>query len=325
MIAELKSESSRDIVFLQAILACFIVSFLFSLFQSSFFDYGFRPDEFKSVYKWGIEQYINVELYELVIRILLYFVTASMLLILAFAKWITPKTAALAAVWPLYIFLCTKIYFEFWIFPLALIRWDLSRSSNINFIFALALLFFITVEGNLLIILLLRIVCLFEGKARVLISALLAATSVTLSWLMESGIAQGFPVIGHYLVRFNYTREIVNPEYSIFETIGVFTASMHFFTLHIHNYYIDIFFSLIVCIYILLEGQFSKSILMDVFTFTCILLFFTEITHAFQNARYYMFYLPVIGSIIRYRSLYGLAILGWLHLIVKAAFVNDVF
>ena len=115
---------------------------------------------------------------------------------------------------------------------------------------------------------------------------------------------------------------MVNPEYSIPETVAVFGSSMHFFTKHTGLWWIDFIFSVLVLGVLFSFREVRRRAWEHRhagLAVGAVILMFTEVTHAFQNARYYYFFLPFLAAITPQAALFPVAALGVLHVLAKMA------
>lgn len=309
------------------LLASIFVSFF--LVQSVFLGYGYRPDEQKAVFEFSnfifgskIEPFA-----EFIIRTLLFSLCSAVSFILFRYHYINRATLAVALVWPLVPFLFSKVYWEFFVFPFCLVRHDLKRSSEFGFICFLFLLFLATGEGNLIPLIAFRSLLLFSHLK---MGAIIPASFLVVTFALSISISQGWtsriPFISDPLARFQWIREHVNPEYSIFESVAVFLSSAHFFTQHYYMWYVDLFITLIICallfnriFYLKRNGYLSSlNLSYSTISFVVVFLSMTELTRGFQNARYYLFFLPLFSSFVFVKDVYILAGLGFLHVFIKS-------
>ena len=295
-----------------------LVSFVM---QATFFTTDFRPDEWRSLPQF-LDRLAGSS--GLVPEIWTRVVLLSLNLALVGALWstrlITGRTLALALIWPLTLFLFSKIYWEFFVFPLCLIRLDLKRRQELVFIGILAGLLWLTGEANLIVIMVWRCVLLAQKSRRVWsVPIVVIVLGIALDQAMQAGVGGQIPVIGESLARFTWTRDIVNPEYSVLETLGVFFVSFHFFSLHDGAYWIDAAFSATVLAWLASSREFwglARQNAHLVLGLVAVVFLFTSVTHAFQNARYYFFFMPVLSALVPPSRLPGLALLGLLHVAV---------
>lgn len=298
-----------------------LLTLLSFVLQSSYFTSEFRPDEWRSAHVFLTTLAGSTGLAaEFWTRALLLIFNLGCVAALWSARLISRGTLILALIWPLTLFLFSKIYWEFYVFPLCLVRPDLRRIPEVLFIGFLFALYWVTGEANLIVILVWRGVLLLQKLGRRWSGPLaLIFAGLALDQMMQSGRAEQIPLIGEALARFTWTRDIVNPEYSIVETAAVFFTSFHFFSLHDGVYWINAAFSTLVILTITWSVSFWTGARRHadlILAFLAVVIFFTSITHAFQNARYYFFFLPVLAALVPQNRLLLLAVIGPLHVLV---------
>lgn len=298
-----------------------LLTLLSFVLQTSYFTSEYRPDEWRSAHVFLTTLAGSTGLAaEFWTRAMLLIFNLVFVAMLWSGRFITRETLILALIWPLTLFLFSKIYWEFYVFPLCLVRPDLRRIPEVCLISFLAALYWATGEANLIVLLVWRGILILQKLGRrwsAPIAIILAG--LALDQLIQSGGTAQIPIIGDALARFTWTREIVNPEYSIFETAAVFFTSFHFFSLHDGVYWINAAFSALVILIIVWSPSFWTSAKRHaplVLAFFAVLIFFTSITHAFQNARYYFFFLPVLASLVPQNRFLVLAVIGPLHVFV---------
>lgn len=254
-------------------------------------------------------------------RILIFFLNICIAIFLIYLRLIDRTTLFLFLVWPLGPYFFTKLHGEFYVYPLSLITPVLTVRREALVIAALAALFAITREGNLVILLFYRL-CLLASATqyRKLCIAALIAAAVIGDHLLATSFNTGIGLIDHEIDRFNWTRNFENPEYSILETIMIIAAGFHFFTIHTAFWQIDAVFTILVIFLILSypEGQAALArnsyLLLLV---AAVIFFFTNITHSFQDSRYYFFFLPVIARMVPPRAIPFLMLFGFFHVVFK--------
>ena len=310
-------DTPRDFRILTGVLFLALASYLIQVFV---FTTEYRPDEWRA-----LDVFLNrfaggvgfTE--ELWMRVCLTLFNASLVLLLHAIGFIDKRTILIALIWPLTLFLFSKIYWEFFVFPLCLVRVDLGRRDACLFIALLLGLLVTTGEANLGVIIIWRLVLIAQSSGFRWTAPLgTMGFGVLLDAMMRTGAAASLPLIGSELARFSWTRDIVNPEYSVLETVAVFVTSFHFFSLHGGAYWIDAGFSLLVLIVIFNSRQAwarLKAHAHTVIALIAVIFFFTSVTHAFQNARYYFFFLPVLALILPEDRIVPVAGLGLLHVV----------
>lgn len=299
-----------------------IIFIVYFLIQSLFFNYMFRPDENKVIDYLTLLTSTNVTPpIEFIIRSGLFAFNICLFWVLYLTHLIERQTARLALIWPLTPFLFAKIYWEFFVFPLCLIKLNTTPKTDIGLILFFTLLYYIIGEGNIIILILFRSMILTQKLGYPYLAPFgFMAFSFCIDLLLKNAMAQHIPFIGYQLLRFDWIRTIVNPEYSIFETIAIFLVSMHFFTTHTAFWQIDALFSILILCLIFsstLNRRPDKQAWLALLALLACIVGFTTITHGFQNARYYFFFLPILSLFINRNTFHYLIYLGVLHIGLK--------
>jgi len=311
------ADTSRDFRILTGVLVLALASYLVQVFV---FTTEYRPDEWRALDVFLLQFAGGMGFTEeLWMRVCLTLANAVLVLVLHAIGFIDKRTILVALIWPLTLFLFSKIYWEFFVFPLCLVRLDLGRRDAVLFIAALLGLLAVTGEANLGVIIIWRLVLLAQSLGFRWTAPLgTLGVGLLLDAMMRTGAAASLPLIGSELARFSWTRDIVNPEYSVFETAAVFVTSFHFFSLHGGAYWIDAGFSVLVLIVIFnsREAWFRlQTHAHTVVALLAVIFFFTSVTHAFQNARYYFFFLPVLALVLPEDRVVPVACLGLMHVV----------
>ncbi|WP_152965386.1 hypothetical protein [Cobetia sp. UCD-24C] len=317
----LSNKGNNDI---RLIAFSFIISVVYFTLEAYLFPTQFRPDEQKARDFFSlliVGRSFDIEA-EPIIRLVLFSFNIIIVAFLFCLKLIDKRTMLLGASWPLTIFMFSKIYWEFYVFPLYLIKINTTLREEYFVLVAIAVLYAFTSEANLLVFLAFRCVLFAQKIGLKLIAPLgFIALGAIISLSFESGLHKYVPFIGSELERFAWTREVANPEYSVFETIAVFLSSMHFFTLHTGLWWIDLIFTLTIISVVVLKSPLSITKFTaqpEILAFISVLLTMTEITHVFQNARYYLFFIPVMALMVSEKTIGILAWIGLLHVILKS-------
>lgn len=312
-------------------LACLVVVSLgfHFVYQSVFFTFERRPDEVKAVsYFIGLvsgstqESFNGDWVEETWTRLVLFIINGAIAGGLVASGLAQKRTAVLVAIWPLSTFLFSKIYWEFFYFPLCLIRPDLSIRKESYVIVLLSVSLLLTGEANLGVVLTFRaaLLCQKYGFKR-LTPAGIVGLGLVLDWAMRTGMAFSLPWIGGLLRRFDWTRNFANPDYTPIESLAVFVTSFHFFSLHTGAIWIDAVFSLIILAILFQSAEFRQNLRDNIWIVMCffsIFFFYTHVTYAFQNARYYFFFLPILAQLTPFRVYPVLAAVGFLHVIIRS-------
>mgnify|MGYP000508543641 CR=1 FL=1 len=227
------------------------------------------------------------------------FTVCQLLLLHAFGLIERPTLITYLAL-PMAAYLATKVKVEFALFPLAIISLDIGWKREILVIAGIAILSQWLGENNGYVIVAFRVLYLAINTIRpTLVIILSAAAVIILADQNINLVARYIPQVAVY----EWTREIVNPEYSIIETLIVFLSSMVLSINPSADFPVGLPFTLLI-----LNLTFGKEMLrkrnllrwVNTPGFQAgvlIVLLFTSITHAFQNARYYFFYLPLLSKI----------------------------
>lgn len=252
-------------------------------------------------------------------------VTVALLTLLRRFRLIHANVAHLYLVLPAAAYLAMKIKIEFLFFPLALVRNDLRLRHEIAFLGFLGVLGWFLAENNGTIIIVYRILVILLRRFT-LRPVWLGFTVATLIFLdrYAAVLFSWIPV----LARYNYTRTIANPEYNPVETVAVFVSSSVMSVNPRDDFWIGLALTLIVgwSVYFdrLSFSRFRQEISVSPnFQAAVITIFtFTTVTHAFQNSRYYFFYVPALLYGSEKRSLSIIAFLSVPSTLAMAVFYN---
>ncbi|MBU2867006.1 hypothetical protein [Pacificibacter marinus] len=215
---------------------------------------------------------------------------------------------------PFSAYLATKLKVEFVFFPFALIALGLGWKREVMVILMLLGMTVFFDENNGLIIVLFRLsfIVLSVLKPKLYWIFILIAGII----FIDKNISLLFPFVPG-LAAYNYTRDIVNPEFSYIESVIVFLSSMTIGIQPQIDYYFGFTYTVFFFIAALGKKLLSKSFYIDIIKspaarsgFLTIMLF-GSLTHAFQNARYYFFYVPGIYAIGGARANRTLIIISW--------------
>lgn len=282
------------------------ISMLFFLAMGIFFAFGFDANVrglgdasvAVATFESSFLSFMDISLeHEFTSRLTLLGMSMVEMLLLIHLKLVRQNVAITYFIWPFSAFLATKIKFEFFVFPLAMVRTDFHWIAEGFIIFGLLALFVFSGEGNVAVILLYRMILLFlrmRHKFNKVHFLLLVACAFATDYLFTA-LSSLFP----FVARFTWTRDFVNSDYSIIETAAVFFAS---FFLGVHpqsDFLIGWFFGSLIVFYVY---GYHKRALMELFqdhrfyalVITIVLL--SSITHAFQSARYYYVYPTLIAA-----------------------------
>lgn len=242
---------------------------------------------------WGPENQIELRVYMVLFTLL-------ELLALSILGLIEKRVLITYLALPASAYLATKLKVEFAFFPLALISLNVPLKREVPIFLGIVLFSIWIGENNGYIILFYRLLArMLRWYRPPLYLVLLMLAAPLIADANMSTLVQFIPKLNAY----SYTRDIVNPEYTVFETFAVFLASMTVGA----NAYIDYFVGFLGSFFVLWLA-FGKQVLKrsawrawirspGFQAWLITILTFTALTHAFQAARYYFFYLPVFTAI----------------------------
>lgn len=252
-----------------------------------------------------------------VIRFVQVFVTSVVLLALFFSNATSLDAMTLYLVWPYSAFLATKIKQEFILFPLAFISLRETLRGELLFSGGIGLVSYLAGENNGIIIVIFRLLAfvlirMSLGTAFFLTVAGIS-TAILADWYFDAVSSLLEPI-----AKYAYTRDTVNPEYSIAESAGILLTTMHLGINPPTDYWFHLPFS--ACALLLaffgyrdLDDSEKAVCLQSLMAFTVVFLTFTSMTHAFQNTRYYYFLLPVMFPRFESRLFIGLLSISVFH------------
>lgn len=237
---------------------------------------------------------------QIALRIMMAAATSALLVTLILLGLVEQRVVITYLALPVSAYLATKIRIEFIFFPLALISTRLGWRKEILVILTLLGLSIALDERNGLILVFYRIgVFLFRTFRPHTVFVFIAVGVIA---VLDANIELLFPAFPRLAV-YSWTRDIVNPEFNHLETLIVFFSSM---TMSLQPPLDFMFgfsytcfllfatfgwrlFSLQFYVEALRQPEFRAGFLT--------VMFFTSLTHAFQSARYYFFYVPMISSV----------------------------
>ncbi|WP_404310495.1 hypothetical protein [Neorhodopirellula lusitana] len=246
--------------------------------------------------------------------------TAGLLVALTASRLMDLNRLSLYLIWPYSAFLAVKLKQEFLLFPLAFIGLTKDWRKECLISGAILALTFALSENNGIIIVVFRVLAMVLDRLPFKMR-LIAISAVALVAFLADAYFEQFSKIVPFLARYSYTRDIVNPEYSVVESVGVFLASFHLginpqtdFPFHIPMSLI----SIAIGIYALKFGndttQEERATAWRLSAASgLIYLFFTGLTHAFQNARYFYFAVPILFPKLNAKQFLLLLVLSLFH------------
>lgn len=261
-------------------------------------DRGFI-DDMRGLYElhdeFGLPHFVNIQ-DQVYLRFFQYIVGMAIFFGLLFFGFLKEKHAIFYLLWPNTAFLLTKLKIEFMYFPLCQVRSDFTARNEILFILGVLLVAMMTGENNFVLFAFYRVLLLTSRGLSLRMTIIACFISIAVSVGLDYNIAMlydSFPLLHAY----NYTRNIQNPEYSIFETFAVLYSSLNFAVVIQDDWPIHIVFSTIIFALMLPRfGEFLRD--KRLYAALATILFFTSMTHAFQDGRYYYFLLPLIADYI---------------------------
>ena len=256
---------------------------------------------------------------EYILRLIVLGATCVELTMLFLLKLVKKEALQVYLIWPYSAWLAVRVKIDFLVYPVCAIRTDIGKKANILLVVLLLSIAVLTKESNFLVVALFRaaLVVVMEAKRPLILLVLGSAFCVLIDNLYVY-LANAIPIIR----RFAYTRDIVNPEYSVVESIGVFIASSHLSINPTYGWMLHILFGLALLLVV-----YRYRSLVDLHVMTAVFLVYfaaTSVTHAFQNASYYYFYLTGLLVPIVLKHFYFFIWLSAFH-VVSAAMYYGVY
>ena len=237
------------------------------------------------------------------------------------ARWIDFNTTLLAMVWPIFILMGERPHPEFFVFPLSLIRIDRNVKFDCVVLAFLAGLFIVTGENNLMMLLNFRLLVVLYKKVQLKTLIIICFAELVIAVIADQNFGYFLSQVPGFayssFARFNYLRNVVNPDFSIPETIAIFATSFHFFTVHSALWWIDAIFTVAIVSYLLYVKAHQRVSWPMVICFVTVWISAALVSHGFQASRYYMFFLPILAAAILPRHIFMLAFLAWAHVLAK--------
>lgn len=256
---------------------------------------------------------------QVLIRVVTLAITSAEILVLAFLNIGSLREINTYLIWPYSAYLATKIRTEFFFYPFCLIQTNLPKNKEIAVDLVIAFFTIILGENNGVIILFYRILCVIYARSLKL-ALLFTFLGCSLVYYINSHFDKLYVYLS-MLKRFEYTRNIVDPNYSFLKTLAVFFSSMHTTAFVQEDYVIDAWFSLffvLLFIWIWLKSG-LPPIRHKLLAFFSSLYTFTALTHAFQNARYYYFYVSIAAEVFYEKYFYWMVALSVVHIVISGA------
>jgi hypothetical protein len=304
-----------SLAFLSFVSMCFVILF-FTKYSNIDPDHMLGATQFGNMLGYYfLNEYLDFNNSHIFLQLIQLLVVLSSIFILFYFNLIEKRILLIYLLTPFGAYLAVKLKMEFIVVVFSLVRIDLSTKYNLLFILFLAILMILLRENNFIILIFFRI-CLifykkFNGKFLFLLTIIF---SVLLNYLFTY-LTTIIPLFS----RFEWTRDIVNPEYSIVETIGVFISSYHLSFNASIDWKMHLLFSFPLFFYFFLKfvTTYKKQNFNLLFAILGTVLVFTNLTHAFQNARYYFFYIHMLKDILTSKKeLIFYFLYGWAHLLI---------
>lgn len=201
---------------------------------------------------------------------------------------------------PFAAYLATKIKLEFIFFPFALISTRLSWKREAFVLFMICFMTIYFEENNGLVLICFRLLIL--GFRQIKLSSYWIVAIVGTIVIIDANISMLFSIFPKLSV-YSWTRDIVNPEFSHFETAIVFASSMIIGIQPQIDYVLAFPYTLLILGLTAGPRLLSWRFYREIFNtpefragFLTIMLV-TSLTHVFQNARYYFYFVPGITAI----------------------------
>lgn len=249
-------------------------------------------------------------------RLVLFFISFALVWGLYSVKLITPSTLGLYFMWPYAAYLATRMKVEFIVFPFYMIRTDLKWRHEALLIMAMLLLGELIGERNFQLFAIFRVALVIYSRVNspklFIIGAIVAAVGIELSFDVLA-------TLNNTIARFNYTRTIANPNYSVIESAGVLVASHHLSINPTQGWMIHLPFGALLLL-LSLPDIIRHAERRAMFSGLGVYLVMTSLTHAFQKASYYLFFLPAVYTPIYERRFALLFAVSWMHVLVAILF-----
>ena len=247
------------------------------------------------------------------LRLGMAFITVFLMLFLRATGLVEREVFLIYLLLPVTAYLSTKVKLEFLIFPLAVIRIGMGLRKELAVLLILALIGFLIKENNVLIIILYRILRMVDHKLHLSfrLTLMILASILVMDYL--------FSVVSGYIPSlqiYNHTREVVNPEYTVLETIVVFFSSSVASVQPQYDYMVGLAATALIAfptvLFWIKNRRNPTGVAIDrktdsdiggLYSLMIVVFFFTSITHAFQNARYYLFYIQSLSPFLRNSSM----------------------
>lgn len=258
---------------------------------------------------------------EIYLRFLLLFLTLCELFLLFLVRLIPKENLGIYLVWPLGAFLATRAKIEFFVFPFTLISLDLKWWQELLVITLLISFFMYTSERNILLVVAFRVTYLLVKNYGTL--KFWGFVLLFVVFLLD----YGFNLFAPYVPLFRgfvWTRDVANPEYSIIESIMVFLSSYHLAISPPIAWPMHLAVGLLVLV-LVVRDRFALCDKRAMLAFAIVFFAATSLTHAFQKAGYYFFYLVPFFAPYLVNRFFLLLTLGWFHILLTIGYHAAIF
>lgn len=258
---------------------------------------------------------------EIKIRLFFLLVTVIELAILFMLKLLPKEHLGIYLVWPLSAYLATRVKVEFFLYPFTLIRLDLNFWQEALLIFALLSLFAITSENNVLLVVAFRLTWIVVRS--------FGSIKFWLFVMIASGLLLdlGFNILSSYIPIFkayNWTRVVANPDYNIIESIAIFLSTYHLAINPPSAWPLHMLMGLLLLL-IVVRDKFKSCDMRALLAVGIVFFVATSLTHAFQKAGYYYFFLAPFFAPYFYKRYYWLLAFCWVHALIAIIYFGFLY
>lgn len=289
-------------------------------------DFGRSVDTLRALLPEGyIQQIYTQALYpldqEIQMRLAFLLISIIELTILFSLKLIPKQNLGIYLVWPYSAYLATRVKVEFFLYPFAIVRLDLKPWQEALLIATLLTLYTLTFENNVLLVVAFRLIWIAVRS--------FGSIRFWLFVLVASGLFLdlGFDILASYipmLKAYTWTRDIINPEYNIIESIAVFLSTYHFTINPPVAWPLHMLMGLLL-LFIVVRDKFKICDKRAMIAVGIIFFMATSVTHAFQKAGYYYFFLVPFFAPYFHKRYYWLLALGWTHALLALIYFDFMY
>lgn len=249
-------------------------------------------------------------------RLMLFLISFGLIWGLYSVRLITPSTLGLYFMWPYAAYLATRMKVEFLVFPFYMIRTDLKAWQEALLIIAMMIMGELVGERNFQLFAIFRVILLIYDRVKspkvFLIGLVITCVMIELSFDVLA-------TVNSTIQRFNYTRTVANPEYNVIESIAVFVSSQHLSINPPKGWMIHLPFGMLITVLSareILRSMDRRAAYSSMATYFLM----TSLTHAFQKASYYLFFLPAFYVGVYKKQFAMLCVVSWMHVVVALVF-----